>query len=184
MRKAAWILPLLVLAGCASEVPQSISEPPAEEITFAQALAQADALKGRAVRWGGAIARVENLKEETWIEIVERPLASDGSPGYRDSSGGRFIAKIAGFVDPVVYAPHRLITVAGALDGIATREIGEYPYRYPVVRVSAYYLWPRPPRGVDHYYYPPYWYDPWYPYPWYYPYPRVPPPPPPPPPRH
>jgi outer membrane lipoprotein len=183
MRNTASILTLLALAGCASEVPPPISEPPAVEITLAQALAEPDALKGREVRWGGAIARVENRKEETWIEIVERPLASDGAPGYQDSSAGRFIAKVAGFLDPAVYAPDRLMTVAGTLDGVTTRSIGEFPYRYPLLKVSAYYLWPRPPRGVDHYYYPPYWYDPWYP--WRYPYPYAPPPPPPPPPpRH
>ncbi len=181
MRKAACILALLFLAGCASDIPKSISEPPAVEITHAQALAQPDALKGRAVRWGGAIARVENRKDETWVEIVERPLSSDGEPGYRDSSGGRFLARVEGFLDPAVYAPRRLITIAGTLDGIETRSIGEFPYRFPVVRAGSYYLWPRPPRR---YYYPPYWYDPWYP--WGYPYPYyVPVPPPPPhPPKH
>jgi outer membrane lipoprotein len=166
-------------AACASEIPPPISEAPAVAITLAQALAQADALKGRAVRWGGAIARIDNRKDETWIEIVEQPLSSDGEPALRDSSGGRFIAKVAGFLDPALYAPNRLMTVAGTLDGTATRSIGEYPYQYPVVKVGAYYLWPHPPRGVNHYYYPPYWYDPWYP--WRYPYPYAPPPPPPPP---
>ncbi len=180
MRSAACMVLSLLLAGCASDVPKSISEAPAIEITHAQALAQADALKGREVRWGGAIARIDNRKEETWVEIVERPLTSDGEPGYSNSRGGRFIAVVEGFLDPAIYAPNRLITVAGTLDGVTTRSIGEFPYRYPLVKVGTFYLWPRLPR---HYYYPPYWYDPWYP--WRYPYPYyVPAPPPPHPPRH
>ena len=49
---------------------------------------------------------------------------------------------------------------------IETREIGEFPYAYPVVEVSHYYRWPEELPDPDYY-------DPWYPWrPWYlYPYP-------------
>jgi len=72
-------------------------------------------------------------------------------------------------LDPAIFAPKRLVTIAGSLDGNNTRTIGEHPYTYPVVHVEHIYLWPIPSRAA-HYYRSPYWYDPWYP--WGYPYPH------------
>jgi outer membrane lipoprotein len=174
MTRIACILLMLTLAGCASDIPKPIRDAPAMNIAPARALAEADSLKGQAVRWGGSIARVENRKDETWIEIVERPLARDGEPDRYQVGGGRFLARVPGFLDPEVYASKRLMTVAGTLDGITTRSIGEYPYRFPVVQVTAWYLWP--PSLPPHYAYPPYgygpyWHDPWYPWRPVYPYP-------------
>jgi len=172
MIRMAWIALALTLVGCASDIPKPIREAPAVSITPAEALAGPDALRGQAVRWGGSIARVENRKDETWIEIVERPLAGDGEPDRYQVGGNRFLAKIPGFLDPEVYAPKRLLTVAGTLAGTYERPIGEFPYRFAVVQATTWYLWPLP----LHYAYPPYWYDPWWYDPWYpwrpvYPYP-------------
>lgn len=170
MRPILSLLLVALLSACASNIPRAIREAPANDIRPAQALAEPGGLRGAAVRWGGAVASVQNRPDETWIEVVERPLYSDGEPRRTDVSGGRFLARVAGFVDPAVYAKKRLVTVAGTLEEPVTRTIGEYPYRYPVVRATALYLWPKEPE--DGYYYPyysPYWYDPWYP--WGYPYP-------------
>src|SRR4051812_21365403 len=159
----------LVLVGCASQVPRAVSEPPPSKLSVAEARANQGPL-GANVRWGGTIAKVENRETETWIEIVERPLDSDGRPQPVDQSGGRFLARITGFLDPVVYAPGRAITVTGTLPEIITRPIGDYPYAFPVVKAASFYLWPLlPPRSS----YQDPWYDPWYPWhhpfydPWY-----------------
>jgi len=163
----------MVLAGCASDIPRAIREAPAEGVGIAQVLAEPESLRGSHMRWGGAIATVENRKDETWVEIVERPLGSEGLPRRTDQSGGRFLARVPGFLDPSVYARQRLITVAGRFESVVTRNIGEHPYRYPVVRVDSHYLWMQEPSNIHHhYYYAPYWYEPWYPR-------RIPPPPPP-----
>lgn len=163
------IFACFLLAGCANGLPQAIREAPAEEVALAAAFKNPEGLRGRAVRWGGAIASVENRHDETWVEIVERPLYRDGEPRVTDQSGGRFLAQLKGFVDPVIYAKGRLVTVAGTLDGTVTRKIGEHPYTYPVVRGDVIYLWPNAPRDVYHHY-SPFPYDPWYP--WGYPYRR------------
>jgi outer membrane lipoprotein len=171
MRTAVLFLGLL-LVGCASDIPRTIRDAPVPEIRLPQALAEADNLRGRVVRWGGRIVGVENRKDETWIEIVEQPLASDGSPRRTNNSAGRFLAQLPGFLDPALYTRLRPLTVTGTLDGVITRNIGEHPYRYPLVRVTEHYLWPPEPETVHyHYYYP--LYDPWYP--WRYTYPRPPP---------
>jgi outer membrane lipoprotein len=159
----------LTLAGCASDIPRPIREAPEGNIPLAQALQKPESHRGVAVRWGGAISSVENRRDETWIEVVERPLDEDGQPRNTDTSAGRFLARVQGFLDPAIFAPKRLVTVSGVLEGVTTRTIGQHPYTYPVVHVEHVYLWPIPPKIVHHYYHSPYWYDPWYP--WGYPYP-------------
>jgi outer membrane lipoprotein len=160
----------LALAGCASDIPRPIREAPAGDISLVQALKNPEQHRGARVRWGGAITAVENRRDETWIEIVERPLEENGQPRTTDKSAGRFLARVQGFLDPAIYAPKRLVTATGTLDGNSTRTIGEHLYTYPVVRTEQVYLWPVPVRTEYPYYYPPYWYDPWYPwgYPYYY----------------
>ncbi len=164
------IFACLLLAGCAGGLPQAIREAPAEEIALAAALKNPEGWRGRAVRWGGAIASVENRQDETWLEVVEHPLYRGGEPRVTDLGSGRFLVQLKGFFDPAVYARDRLVTVAGALGGTITRKIGEHPYTYIVVRGAEIHLWPKTPREVHRHYYSPYPYDPWYP--WGYPYRR------------
>lgn len=152
----------LLMAGCAGNVPKAIREsPPGPSV--AEARAQQGPIGAR-VRWGGNIAKVENHATETWIEIVERSLESDGRPRQEDRSGGRFLARITGFLDPAVYAVGRQMTVAGMLTELITRPIGEFPYTFPAVKVEEYYLWPPLPERSAYPYHAPPWYDPWYPW--------------------
>ena len=165
-----WSLTLVfMISGCAlHRLPEPIRKPPATEITIAEARKDASAVVGKKVRWGGAIIKVENRKHSTWIELVARPLSRDGEPRDVDTSGGRFIAKIQGFVDPAVYQVGRLLTVVGVLTEPISKPIGKFHYQYPVVTVSTHYLWPLVPKYPEPYpdYYP-YYYDPFWYYPWY-----------------
>lgn len=157
----------LLLTGCASNVPKGIREaPPGPSV--AEARTRATELIGTRVRWGGDIAKVENHPTETWMEVVERNLDANGRPREEDRSGGRFIARIPGFLDPAVYAPGRQITVAGVLTEPLARKIGEFAYTFPTVKAEEYYLWPRLPERTA-YPTPPFWYDPWY-HPWRHPF--------------
>ena len=80
---------------------------------------------------------------------------------------GRFFARVAGFLDPAVYAADREVTVYGIVEEVVKRNIGEKPYSYPTVRSERLYLWPVR-LAVPYGYYPdPYWYDPFY-YPYRY----------------
>ena len=170
--RTATLLLTLTLAGCASDIARPIREAPAVNIPLAQALQNPEQQRANAVRWGGAIVSVENQRDASLVEIVERPLDTDGQPRHTDKSAGRFLARVQGFLDPAIFAPKRLVTIAGTLDGNSTRSIGEHPYTYPLVQVEHIYLWPIPSRNVHQYYRSPYWYDPWYP--WGHPYPRYP----------
>ncbi len=173
------LLLLTLLAACASQVPVAIREPIAGAPDVQSARATKTELIGKRVRWGGVIASIENHKQDTWLELVDRTLDSGGRPSDSDKSGGRFIARIPGFLDPVIFAKQREMTVTGVLAESITRSVGDYPYRYPVVDVDTYYLWAKPTPTAYPYYYDPFWYDPWYAPRWYIPPPRPRPQPPP-----
>lgn len=158
----------LLFAGCATVVPPAIREPIAGVPSVSAVRGDAGAYLGRRVRWGGTIAALENRKNATWIEVVSRPLHKDGRPEDSDVTEGRFIAQIKGFLDPAVYAQGRDLTVTGTLSGSVRKDIGQYPYLFPTVAVSHYYLWePAPAYQPSYWGPPPWWYNPWYPSPWY-----------------
>ena len=159
------LLAALLLAGCASQVPLVVRESPAGGPNILQVQANPSAYVGRPVRWGGIIVGVDNHKTETTLQIVSRPLNSEGRPRKTDATYGRFLARAQGFLDPAVYAPGREITVAGILEPSVTGTIGNYQYTFPVIKARMTYLWPPRPRYPRRYY-DPYWYNPWY-NPWY-----------------
>jgi len=156
------------LAGCATPVPGPIRQPVPGAPGVGEVRARPQAYTGRRVRWGGTIATVDNRKQGTWVEVVSRPLDRDGRPKETDATSGRFMARVPGFLDPAVYAAGRAFTVNGVIEGVVRKDIGQYPYRFPVVRADHYHLWaPLPKAGETPYWGPPWWYDPWYPYPWH-----------------
>lgn len=164
MRRSIQLIVVCLLAtGCVAQAPPFVREPLPDNPALLQVSANTGAYAGRKLRWGGSIEQLENHAQETWLEIVERPLDEDGRPRVADQSGGRFIAKVSGFLDPVIYTRGRDITVTGSVDGDSTRKIGEFEYRYVVVKVEAAHLWPLL-LMVPAMYYDPFWYDPWFPY--------------------
>jgi outer membrane lipoprotein len=175
MKTTLWLIgSVLLLAGCATTVPLSIRTAPPGSPTLAVVRDNPDQYVGGKVRWGGIIAGVENRAKETWLEIVGRPLTNSGRPAPQGRSGGRFLARVGTFLDPAVYAQGKSVTVVGTLQQSVQRPIGQYPYRFPVVRTEMVYLWPPLPEPRPYIYDPfwrdPFWYDPWYPYhrPWPY----------------
>ncbi len=95
--QAIALLLALTLAGCAGDIPRPIREAPAVRIALTTALKNPEQQRAAAVRWGGAIASVENRRDATWIEIVEQPLDAYGQPQDTDKSEGRFLARVDGF---------------------------------------------------------------------------------------
>ena len=93
------------------------------------------------VQWGGVVNQVENREGATWIEVIERPLNSNGQPVTSSLSGGRFLAVVPGFLDPTDYRKGRAITVSGNIQGIDIRPFGDTSYDYPKVSVADHQLW-------------------------------------------
>jgi outer membrane lipoprotein len=168
---------VIALSGCApTHVPLEIRTSPDLDPGVEQVRAGIERYEGTKVRWGGAIASVENKENETWIEVVAATLDGSGRPRTLDASEGRFLVRIDGFLDPQIYAAHRELTVYGEVDGLVERPIGEHTYLYPLVRAQTYYLWREYQERYYRHYPHPYYYYPPYPYsyrfyrPYYHPY--------------
>ncbi len=183
MKILCYITLLMLISGCATQVPTAISKPPEKELTIEQVQMDIDKYSGSQVRWGGVITKVDNQASQTWVEIVTRKLSKNGQPLSDSQSHGRFIASFATFIDPAVYKVGTSITVVGTITEEHVGMIGEYAYKFPVVTVSSVYLWPKKVRTPYRRYYPapwpyqqpwPYYYQrhPHSPWPYYYrPYP-------------
>lgn len=159
----------VLLGACASQVPESVRKAEPGGPRLDEVLQAPERFVGRKVRWGGTLIGMELKQGETWLEVVERELGSDGKPKLSDLSGGRFLARVEGFLEPLIYAQGRQITVVGRIRGSTERALEQTTYRYPIVEVESHYLWPQPevplcpscePVPVP----------PWYPHPYYHPY--------------
>ncbi len=167
MRPLLTLLLVTLATACATtpvDQPKPVATP-----TLAEVREQPDVMKGKRVRWGGVIVAVHNEPERTRLQIVSRPLDAGGRPRDIDRTDGRFIAYLDGFLDPVVYGKGREITIDGIVDGVEDGRIGEYPYRFIVVRASEHRLW-KPRKPVEVRYLPDPLY-PWHFHPWGRPYP-------------
>lgn len=156
----------VLLSACASQVPLTIREAPADNPTLAQVVMDDASYTGRTVRWGGTIIETDNREDATRLIVLGKQLNRDGSTKFTDDSEGRFLAIVPDFLDPKVYATDRDVTFTGTVAPAEQGMVGEYPYTYPVIQAKAWYLWPGLSAGS--YYSHPWhhwpWYDPWYPY--------------------
>lgn len=165
-RRSLWlpVAALVGLGGCAaSRVPEAVRDPALPSPAVTEVQQRPERFLGQRLRWGGSILDVHNARETTLIEILARPLGRSGEPDDTAAGLGRFIVELPGFKDPAEYPKQRRLTVVGPLARVETRDVGEYPYPYPVVTGDVWYLWPRPPPvydGVPPFAYP--WYRPWY----------------------
>jgi outer membrane lipoprotein len=152
---------MFLFSGCASKVPKVIATPPAGDIRVDEVQQRYQAFTDARIRWGGEIIAVENLPQETHIEILSRPLYDGGKPKDDSRSIGRFLARIEGYLEPEEYPKNRKITVTGRIVEIVNKPVGEYLYSYPVVEVEAYHVWPEQKVYTHPYYYDPF-YDPFF----------------------
>jgi outer membrane lipoprotein len=139
--RLSMLLGALLLAGC-STFPDKIKVADTNAlVSYEDASSQAEQVKGKMVRWGGAIAKVENKAESTVFEMVYYPLNGYGRPVSDDESMGRFRMTVNGFMDPMVYKVGRLMTFTGELGELQKGSVGEHAYVFPSAQVKGYYLW-------------------------------------------
>jgi outer membrane lipoprotein len=160
----------LFLVGCSSFPDKLQLEDNTQLITYEDATSKSEQSKGKVVRWGGAIAKIENKPDFTIFEMVYYPLNGYGRPVSGEESIGRFRIHVNGFMDPMVYQVGRLMTFTALLSGLEKGLVGDHEYVFPTANVSAYYLWKDVQRvnvsgqyampyhywygGFQHWYYP------------------------------
>ena len=131
----------LFLVGCQTFPDKLQLEDTAQLVIYEDASSKAEQVKGKMLRWGGAIAKVENKPDSTVFEMVYYPLNGYGRPVSGEESMGRFRMSVKGFMDPMVYQVGRLMTFTGELNGLENGLVGEHEYVFPAATVKAYYLW-------------------------------------------
>ncbi len=165
----------LSLVACSSHVPKEIRQASPDQVPLSTVHSNIEQHIGKRVRWGGVILHIENQNTSTWLTIMAKPLWASGRPNDSDTSYGRFIAIIPGFLEPEVYANQREITITGRVTGTQARKVGDFEYNYPLIEVDQQYLWHKPvttEHQHPHWYHDP-WYDPFYPYHSYHPHPHL-----------
>jgi outer membrane lipoprotein len=148
------LLTTLWLAGCATkppfpdEVVQSASTVPPPHV-----LSEGGGpLPAGPLIWGGVIISTQNLKQDTELTVLSFPLDDDLRPKSEEPTLGRFLIVRQGFLDPVIYAAGRVVTVVGKVDRIETRKIDNVDYRYPVIEAQSLYLWPPKDKSIPVYF--------------------------------
>lgn len=131
----------VVLSACATTPPFSEEILLAVDRTLTPEQAVQNATQGVRVLWGGVIIGAENLPDHTDLTVLFYPLDKSQQPDLDKTAKNRFIVHSAGYLEAMVYAPGRVITVLGSLQGVEEGKVGDAPYRFPVLKAEEIYLW-------------------------------------------
>lgn len=135
------VLFITLLAACSTGKP-SLFATSANDISYQQLSRQVEQFQHQTVRWGGVIVEVENAEDLARLTVVHFPLTRYGKPITSENSDGRFVVLSEGFLDPIIYAKGKLITVIGQVEGSETQQIDKRTLTLPVIRLQENHLWP------------------------------------------
>ena len=131
----------MLISAC-SIVPESIrTADDAVLVSFVDAKNSSHVIQDKMARWGGVIAKVENKKEFTVLEVVNVELNSAAKPKSINESAGRFRLYYKGLLDPMIYQKGKDVTAVGMIGTSEDGKIGELEYQFPVLNVTGIYLW-------------------------------------------
>ncbi len=131
----------LLIEGCASVISPAIMDRVDRNITFRELQGHPERFAGKVVLLGGEIVTTTVKKEESWVEVVQKPLDWNKRPEDTDLSHGRFLIRFQGFLNPAIYARGRKITVAGEVQRGKVLPLGEIGYGYPVILPQEHHIW-------------------------------------------
>lgn len=141
LARYAFIALALLLSACASTPPFSADRLGAINRALIPEQAAQMGAKGEKVLWGGVIVSAQNTPTQTDITVLAYPLADNQRPQLNLAPQGRFIVHHHGYLETLVYAPGRQLTILGVVQGMTEGKVGEAPYRYPEVKSEDLYLW-------------------------------------------
>ncbi len=124
-----------------SSLPDELNATTEQVLTDYKVFAESQGQVSSDVRLGGVIAKVDNLKGQTRLEIVNLPISKSGKPDIEQDPRGRFAAYFEGFLEPAAFSIGRLITVVGSGIGEEQGKVGEHEYIFPLVKGQGYRLW-------------------------------------------
>lgn len=74
--------------------------------------------------------------------MLAYPLTRTGKPDRNRDPIRRFLLIHPGYLEPVDYAPGRMVSAVGEVTGTREGSVGETPYTYPVLAAARLHLWP------------------------------------------
>jgi len=134
---------ILLLQGCSYAISPDVAHTADRTIIYEKLAADPPAFTGKTVILGGVIVKTNPAKSGTLVEIVQKELDYWGKPLRTDRTGGRFLVLHPGFLDAMVYAPGREVTVAGEVTGTEQKAIGNLELVELLVKAREMKLWPR-----------------------------------------
>jgi outer membrane lipoprotein len=140
------LLVFFISAGCAPPFPKETLDKVNRNVSFQELKKEPEMFKGTSVMLGGMIVGSKNAKEGTLIEILQKPLDTEGRPLQTDATEGRFLIQSDTFLDPAVYHEGRLITVVAEVIGRKELPLDDIMYAYPLLSAKDLHLW-EPSQG-------------------------------------
>ncbi len=107
-----------------------------------QQVSQSNIAPKASVLWGGVIVDNHNMNDYTELTVLGYPLDSSQRPETAKAPIGRFLVRRAEYLEPLIYAPKREITVMGMVEEIKEGRVGDSTYHYPFVQTDRIHLWP------------------------------------------
>jgi outer membrane lipoprotein len=148
IEKTRRLLPAVLLlaaglwsAGCAPTFPRQVTDRVDRHVSFKELKADPGKFKDAWLMLGGVIVSSRNTKEGTYLEILQKPLESDGRPVDTDETEGRFLIQTEEYLDSAIYHRGKMITVVGEVAGQKTMPLDETTYQYPLLSAKALHLW-------------------------------------------
>jgi outer membrane lipoprotein len=142
---AKWFFPVsiffLASSACAPVISKQSLSQADMNVTFQELQKDPERYGGKVVLLGGQILGTNAQEGQTWIEVLQKPLGSRQRPKDTDLSYGRFLIRFPDFRDPAIYAPGRLITVLGEVQGGHLSPLSRTTYNYPVLVPREAHLW-------------------------------------------
>ncbi len=132
---------LFLTAGCSPPFPEETLDKVNRNVSFEELKKGPGKFKGTWVMIGGMIVVSKNLKEGTLIEVLQKPLDTDGRPLKTDMTKGRFLVQSDTFLDPAIYHQGRLVTVVAEVLGRKELPLDEIMYPYPLLIMKDLHLW-------------------------------------------
>ena len=134
------LVAILLFSACAT-TPKLNLEGVDKKLGPEKVLTSFASFEGDRVLWGGIIVSSQNLKDSSMLEILAYPLDDNYKPDLNVPALSRFIAVQDKYLETLVYAPGRSITMVAVVEEIKRGKIGEAEYNYPLVKAEQIYLW-------------------------------------------
>jgi outer membrane lipoprotein len=133
---------LVALSACATTPPYPEEALHAVDRTMTPEQAVQETARDVQVLWGGVIIKAANTADHTDFTVLFYPLDKSQRPDMDQKPRSRFIVRYPGYLETMVYAPGREVTILGSLQGVEEGKVGDAPYTFSVLKADKVYLWP------------------------------------------